>query len=593
MPDSLQNQIDRGHGKEPLLRPSSRRRTAIFLGVTLGGYLLVNLFWQYLTSGTWGGGVDVSPQTYHRALTAPMGQLFLRPLSIFTHPWMILVTGLLLGVVIFVPIILAMLYRMAVAGAFIFVAAVIGHAPVLALTLVLGCLLASRTKLRSDMPIVAFLLGLLPVGLYLYLLSYAGGDSAATLPLQRWVPYAPLTVAVVSSVLAACGVLGLAKLTKYRPGVVLPVLAMLSIWPAAIFYLKIGPAELDYAVIVNRLEGGSLVAPVVAEVWAAHNGADGLDDQQLQERAVYQMQQRRWAFISMCDRFVGDHGDNWRAASVLCLKAQALSLQLDQSAFAQGTIRFSDAYVLPESQKAWTELADRYPESAQAGLASFFLAQLALRQQDAALADRLLQSATKRLTAVVAQFAAAQAGAPTNMFNRLPSRPAQADYEQALAEAQRLAWLMETNRVLEDPAAAEAMAALLSINELHQFRHDQIRLLLDVSAGRALCRMGNNLKLAMAVACEDLYQGLPVMNAIAQDSSDADAAIEANFHLGQLAKRRPELVKARWCLTPEEHCRRIVELEQASPSTNPNPYRARAQQWLPSAQPATASAPGK
>ena len=115
-----------------------------------------------------------------------VGEVFLSPLSVITHKWMIAVSGLALGLMIFVPIILSVLYR--VIWAMVAVVIVARWArPVLAATLAIGCMLAARTPLRSDVPFVAVLLGLLPPALDLSLFSSLGSEGAA-LPVEQLLP---------------------------------------------------------------------------------------------------------------------------------------------------------------------------------------------------------------------------------------------------------------------------------------------------------------------------------------------------------------------------------------------------------------------
>jgi len=233
---------DHHKGSAPLLRPTNRWRMGVFLLINLLGFVLVNAFWLYLSTGKW---VDFSPAGYHRGLAIPIGEMLIHPLNVFTHPWMILVLGLLLAVVVFVPIIVAVLYRLLVAAAFVGIIAVFGHAPVLAAAVGIGCLLAARTSLRSDMPFLATLLGLLPVAVYLYLFAFLGTD-AAVLASQRLVLSLPFLVGGVAAILSAAVVLALARVTGFRPGVVWPVLAVLLAAPAAMFYTRIGVDELQY-----------------------------------------------------------------------------------------------------------------------------------------------------------------------------------------------------------------------------------------------------------------------------------------------------------------------------------------------------------
>ena len=256
MADKNIETYDHHRGQTPLLRPTSRWRTWLFLSVNLLGFVIVNAFWRYISTGRW---MDLTLTAYRRELAAPLGKMLTYPLSVLEYPWMIVVTGLLLALVILIPVIVAVLYRLIYAAMFVVVLAVVGQAPMLAMAVAVGCVLAGRTRLRSDMPFLAAVGGMLPVAGYLYFFGLAEAGSTAMLPLQRLVLNAPLMVGGVSAVLAGAVVLALAQVTKFRPGIVWPVLVVLLAGPCVVFYTQIGPAELDYALITRQLAPGNVL----------------------------------------------------------------------------------------------------------------------------------------------------------------------------------------------------------------------------------------------------------------------------------------------------------------------------------------------
>jgi len=222
-------EFDHHRGRSPLLRPTRAGRWGVFLVVNLLAFVVVNAFWRYLATGAW---VDFTPAAYAADVAVPVGRFLVEPLSVFRYPWMILVTGVVLGCVIYVPVVAAVLYRLPFAMVFLAIVALVGHAPLLALTMGVGCVLAARTGWRSDMPFLAALLGLSPAVVY-FGFAYLGVSSQGTLPLQRWLLVAPLAMAMMLAVLASWPVLRLAKWTGYRPGVVWPVILMLLAPPIA------------------------------------------------------------------------------------------------------------------------------------------------------------------------------------------------------------------------------------------------------------------------------------------------------------------------------------------------------------------------
>jgi hypothetical protein len=69
-------------------------RPEIFFAVAGVIYTLTCAFWQYLSSGSLWGVVGPYLAAYRQAMIAPLGEMFQGPLSIFSHPWMIVIIGL-------------------------------------------------------------------------------------------------------------------------------------------------------------------------------------------------------------------------------------------------------------------------------------------------------------------------------------------------------------------------------------------------------------------------------------------------------------------------------------------------------------------
>ena len=569
-------------GLAPLLRPSSRLRMNVFLGINLAGFAVVNAFWQYLASGRW---VNLSLGAFQEDLRTPLGEIFLQPLSIFTHPWMLPVTGLLLAVVIFVPIIVAVLHRLIIAAAFVAIVAVLGHTVVLAMAIAVGCILAARTPLRSDMPFLAATLGLVPVALYLYLFGLAGVDSAVSQPLQRWVLRVPFLIAVVSGVLGSAAVVGLARLTGYRPGVVWPVLAVLLATPLTMFYVKIGADELDYSLIVSRLAPGDAVLESASlEAWQARY-APGLNRQKLPGRVEHELKHRKGLLVESCDRFLQRHPRSERTAAVLWIKAQCLSVQYDAGAFEMGLVKFTADYPLPESEPVWQELSSRHKGTAQAALADWRLAELALRRAyepgvSPAESQRRVKEAHDRLAAAEQHLATLpEAGAEqreiepsTSVFSEAQSVPTRSYYADALFAVRRLRWLMEESRALEDANSAEALSALLAVNPHQPDFYGRLGALLsDPVKAREQTEMGDVLKLEVAKATLDRRERAAMFRALADGLTGA--AIEANYELGILLRQESALQAEAKYKAPEEYFKAVRDARK-------NPWTSLAEEML-------------
>lgn len=571
----------------PLLRAGAAWRGVVYHAIHLAAFGAVNTFWRYLATGEW---IDFRPASYYQDLTTPLAEIFRHPLDILTYPWMILVSGLLLGLVALVPILVAVLYRSQRSVLFVLIVAVLGHAPVLALAVAIGCALASRSSLRREMPFLASVLGLLPAAAYFALSALAGVDAAAVLPLQRWALYAPFLIAFVTAVLAGAVVLGLARLTGLRSGPICPLVVLLLGAPVATFYLKIGADELEYALIVNRLQAdGSIFEDEALGPWSRRHRAEGLNRQTIRVRVREDLRVRRDLLVERCRRFLARHGDSTRAAALMWLRAQAMGLQPDEVALAGGLIKYSASFHPSESAEAWESLRRNCPIAPQAILADWRLGELALRAVAAGgegdpnelvrRADKHLRwarEALREMFPVAADLLTAPA--PARIFAPPADVPSREYFLGAKEAVERLVWLMERNNVLADAESAEALGAYLDLDPKQPDYYRRLTgLLSDTTRKREATAMGDNLKLAVALNTPNPYERAVMLIELAKDER-TDSAIVGNFELGKLGLKTAEarvvhLVEG--YRTPEDYFKTVI----AAP---PNPYQQEAARLLAS-----------
>ncbi len=569
--------FDHHRGRLPLLQPTSLRRTLFFLGGNWLAFALVNAFWLYLSSGRW---LDLRPSTYVADFVSPvpLAEMFEHPLNVLSHPWMIVVCGLLLGILIFVPIIVSVLYRLPFAGAYVLLVWVLGHSPVLAMSLAVACVLAGRTKLRSNVPFLAALLGMVPVLIYIYAFANVGTASMAVQPIQRWALKAPLALAAVSAVGAFIAVLALARLSRYRPGIIWPVMALLLAGPVTIFYVKIGAGELNYQLIANRLAAGDAVfEPVAMNKWVAAVEAKGLNHQALLTRAIDDLGQRKRLLQERCQHFLRRYPNSKRVAAVMWINAQCQMLQLDRPAFEQGWIKSTAAYPAPldetesltpqrraeltrlaidSAQAAWVPLPAEFADSQQAGLAQWRLGELQLMKialpgtppdEGRGLtvdAYNRLTAAGQKMQAVLAELDERDKSLKSpKVFSEPPSVPPHEYYEQSLFKVRRLLWLIDQDNMLADANAARAMSACLQVNRFAQEPNAHYAQLASLAGQYKDTRFATQLAVTCALAISDPNRRADELVMLAMQKQDSQAAIEANFELGQLVLREPSLCR--------------------------------------------------
>ena len=591
--------FDHYRGTHPLLRKTSWWRAGPFMAVNLLGFVVVCAFWQYLASGRW---VDFSLAAYAGDLRTPVGQIFLEPLPVLRYPWMILVTGLLLAVTVSVPIIAGVLYHLRFAALFVVTVVVIGHAPVLAGVTALGCLLAARTRLRSDMPFVAALLGILPVAAYLYVLGFLGANTVTVVSLQRWLLYAPFVIALVGAVIAAAIIFTLASVTGYRPGIVWPVLLLMSAGPVATFYLKVGPDELAYCLTAQPLAAGdALLEGAPLGQWILDHNARGLKSRNLIHRVVGDMKSHRTRLARTCRDFLERFPDSPREPEVLWILARCESLQLDRRAYESGMIRYTSSYPLPASAAHYRRLIADHGQSPQAALARLGLAQLTARDGDAVAALAHLHASRDRLTEIVAAMTRRTAPAPRGeIFMRPVSLPTDDYYTGALLTARRLLCMIEDGGVIQpsgdgtrrtDERAAAALAAYLRENP-HQHPEDRgdkrySRRLRELADQYADTKLAGILRLSAAGAALAESMVTPSRD---QAAAQADAAVKdllalaarrpvdcaalgANYVLGQAAVTRQLPISQTHLAEPQSYLQVVVD-------HGDNPWRAPAARAL-------------
>jgi len=574
--------FDHHRGRAPLLRPTHLWQQAVFLAANLAAFTVVCAFWQYLSTGRW---VDFSPSAYRRVLATGAGQMLLEPLSVFRYPWMMLVSGLVMSALVVVPVMVSVLYRLPFAGVFLLVVAAVGHAPVLALTIGVGCILATRTTLRSDMPFLAVLLGLLPVAVYT-MFAFLAVASTATLPLQHWVLMAPFLTALVASVVGAGAVLVLARATGFRPGVVLPVMLVLVGVPVAVFHAKVGPDELEYSLITGSLPPGqSILGQSSLDEWTRRHDAGYLTGPKLIDRVRSDLQRRRRDLVARGRAFLWRHPRSRHAPAIAWLVAQCHSLQLDGPALSNGRIRHVTRHLADteECREAWARLGEQYPDSSQAGLADWHLGEFALRSKDTSGALERLASARARLKYLVARPGNTdRADRQGRIFLPVSRLPADEYYRKALFEVEYLIWL-----ATENIDAPEALAAYLSTNP---HKNQFAKRLAQLAEQYQDTSMGDNFKLAEAMAThtEDPYLRSAALIKLARMTEPdkravepgarrpTDAAIEANYELARLAlltKDSPALPLVLEYQKPQIYFRQVL-------SARENPWRGRSVESL-------------
>jgi len=514
--------------RAPLLRPTGRTRTAVFLCVNLLAYALANAFICYVGTGRW---ISPTLENFRGGLARPLNEMVLGPLSIFTHPWMILVTGLLLAVVIAVPLLVAALYHVRYCVLFLACVPLLARAPMLTIVLSAGCALVVITPLRRRNPTLATLGGLLPVWLYLYLGGI--GVPAVAQPMERFVLHVPLMIAGLGAFVAVGAVLLIAHWTRYRPGVIWPVVAVLLAVPAWLFYQRVGADELAYALLAERLTASDAAfGDQTLQHWGGR-GEDAQDD----------LKERKADLVAACEQFARRYPRSDRLSAVLWIQGIALDTQISRPKLQVKLVHYYDRYPLAASESTWQRLVREFPADPRSGVARRRLALMAAREGRLAEAKGLLAEAADVLAAAVA------AGRPTrggrsrwdDVFVDDPGLPSWEYLQRVAREIERLRWLMRANGVA-DPRNLEAGKAFSAYVRLDGDQFGPVEFAREIRAlGRKYINTDllDNLYLAEAMAQTDLTERARMLVALSEQTwrREFTAKIEARYDLVLLAFR--------------------------------------------------------
>jgi len=542
--------------KGPLLRPMRRWRVAVFLGANLAAYAFVCVFVHFVSSGRW---FSVTPAEYQLWAGRSLGEMCIQPLSIFTHPWMVLVTGLLLAAIVMIPLLIACLYHSRVSALFLICVAVGAHAPFLTLVLAAGCVLVAATDLRRRNPSLALLLGMIPVAVYLYVSARPPG--IVLLPMQRLALGLPFVVAGFGALIAAAAVLIIAHYARYRPGVIWPVLVVFTALPVWTFHREIGSDELAFSILAAQLTPSEAVlADQVLP--SAVSAADGPLTRAEISRARSDLEERKAEWIARCDTFLLRFPNSDRAATVLWMKGIAQDTQVSVLAMYDGYLRYYDEFPLEASADTWRRLAEQFGEDPRAAVGRLRLAQLAGRAGRIDEVGAHLDAGARILSDV---FAAVPASRREALWSGLfdvprhwPSRP----YLQRTAlQTAKLRWLIEANRVRTDPGSAAGFREFISLDRHRYSREEFVREVLDLSERLVHTDFVDNLHLLEALNDPDIYSRARQLLEL-EDESELDASIEANYELGRLALQAThDEGLSRLLDRPERYFRRVTDAQ--------------------------------
>ena len=219
------------------------------------------------------------------------------------------------------------------------------------------------------------------------------------------------------------------------------------------FYARLGPAELEYALLTDPLAAGDAVfEPVTMDAWSRQNRTEGLNPQTLRIRIQDDLQRRRQELAARCLRFVERYPGQRAGSRGLVGGRPGRQRPTGRTGPAGGPDQVQ--CLVPRAGIGGAVGATgqaSYPHSPQAALAHWRLGELAMRRGEVHQAYRHLITAQEELTRQAARARRrAPAGGPSRR-SLAPEPPVPSDryYGEATFAVRRLLWLMDSNDVLE------------------------------------------------------------------------------------------------------------------------------------------------
>lgn len=540
-----------------------RARVLLIVNLVLYGGLCVFTHWLHvvrLFDFTWES--YSAPFRFWGDQPQSLYDFVLYPISVELSAMHGVVIGLLFASIVAVPISVSILYRFRNALPFCALVLIFAHLPWMAITLVASCILAGVRPFRMSFRYASALVALLPILLYLYLGTRGAADTLGTSisPEQSLLRNAPWVLAILAASTMLALIIFIARIVRYRPGAVAPVMAVMFVTPVVLFHFYIGVDQLKYRVLALEYgprakrfepvqEASEKIRAFVHEwthprrtrdarrdtvlaLWSGDPRMRAALKHRISNLLLLELMQSRRAAYEACNYFIADHPDSRFVPNVLFIQARALDTRLDELRLvgenAQRELYTDFPHV--QSEPVWTNLLTQYPHSPLALAARVRVAQLRLRQGDVYNALAAL-GAPGTWGASVA-VPATQAAGPSPAAAAAPDETFDLDPQPYLLEAQRLHELIVDNVDSQDTTLdVEALQALASLDPHRAGYHDQLQRL---AREFAESRLYPNLVMRWVMSHPELAQRRRLLEAFVQRFSHDDAVREAMFQLADL-----------------------------------------------------------
>jgi len=551
------------------------------------------LFWSKVLTGT-ALSLTFSDNDFIGTDSWSLGRFIISPLSIYEYPWQILVLGLIMGILAVGPVLVSQLMSFRYSLLMILAVAFIARLPLFGVCLLISCTAVACRPLRFRSRFIAIALCMTPQLLYWALL----GGARSVDPIRWGFSFAPWICAWLTALAITGLVIGIGHFTRYRPGLIWMVSALvlaLAVWE---FQHKISFAELDYQLYVAGNNPEEIVQ------FHDHNMTDAIDKaiknpgtqsfltglfyptepillrEQLKQEIQIQLGYNRWPnwfepteelnfqakrqqLLEQYNLFINKRPTSKRIPIALYYKAMLNEYSPNIRQFAQTEVlSFYSDYPHRETLPIWQKLLNESSQSAEALEARWRIAMLSAGRQwfeKAAELCELTESMVSERLELLEQTHQAPGTLSTAFASPAPTVMTPFKLKDLQRKLQKLAELVNGQNLNESEKSKKALAEFIILNPYSMDYPQRLDRLIAETDKKSPLR--DNLLLAKIMLIGDAQLKAEKLKELGEKFTNTDGGIQAIYELGILkvalwkdpqtepAKKEAYLADARAILT--------------------------------------------
>ncbi len=541
--------------------------------LAIGTFAVGCLFWAQITAGSFlllGLGEPATGELWR------VGQFTLNPLSIFEHPWQILILGLLMGMLAVVPVLVSQLLSFSYSIPFILSVCFLANQPGLAICLLISCIAAASRPLRFRSRFIAIALCMAPQLIYWAVFGGAKGVE----PIKLGFSYAPWICAWLTGLAIAGEVLGIGHFTRYRPGLVWIFTSLTVAMAYGIFTRQVGFAELAYQRyiaknnpeevpefhdhIITKALDQTITNPQVRRYLAQffYPTEPILLREELKKEITIQLGYGRWPswfilpdeldfrtkkewLMEQYDLFINGGFTGHRMPIALYYRALLSEYTVDTGLVAQKEIlHFYSDYPYQESLPIWYQLYEQFGSSSESLEARFRIAMRLAGQGKFERAEQLIKEAEDITKAKREQMDESGGGADSlfTAFSK-PATTVITTYKltELARKLEQLKDLISSQNRTDEPGSRARLAEFALLNPHSRDYPEQLeKLNAQIKSEEPL---QDNILLAKIMLIEDPQLRAEKLKELWEKYKETDGGIRALYELAilkvQLSKQQP------------------------------------------------------